>query len=124
MRIVLFHCRRAFGYLPCPQFNLGESMLKHFALLAALFALSFCTFARAEEEEESVHVYRLLQPSVASIRNIEGSGTGVLLDNKGLIITNAHVLASPFPYTVEIEEAGSTHPVKFPHTHIIGFHPT
>src|SRR5205814_6457462 len=54
---------------------------------------------------------------------IEGGGTGIILSSDGLILTNAHVLASPFPMTVDVD-SGDGKPISFKKNRVAGFHPT
>ena len=100
-----------------------------FPLRAIFFAA--CSFAficpvRAEQEEEAVRIYRQLRPSVVSISNAEGSGTGIILRPDGLILTNAQVVSSPLPYTVTVETgpADNTRRVTYAHVDVVGYHPT
>ena len=83
----------------------------------------------AAAEEEAVRVFRLLRPSMVSLKNGEGFGTGVVVDATGLVLTNAHVAMSPLPFTAEVEAppgpdgqpAGPE--VTFERIEIAGFHP-
>ncbi len=96
---------------------------KRFVLV---MALALFVVARAGgEEEEAVKVYRDVAPSVVSLENDEGSGTGVLLDRTGLILTNAHVVASPMPLRckVEIKSGDKVETVAYKRVKILGFHP-
>jgi Tfp pilus assembly protein PilF len=79
-----------------------------------------------EEEEEAVRVFRTLKPSVVSLRNGEGSGTGIVLDASGAILTNAHVVSSPLRFTAELESGGAPAggTVTFQKVEVVGFHPT
>ena len=63
-------------------------------LVAGVLFCSSTLLVRADEED-AVRVYKQLRPSVVSLQNAEGSGTGVLLNADGLILTNAHVVTSP-----------------------------
>jgi hypothetical protein len=80
---------------------------------------------RAEAEEEAVRVYRDVQESVVGLQNAEGSGTGILLDSFGTILTNAHVVVSPLPFTctVDVTEDGKKRSVRFERVKVIGFDP-
>ena len=63
---------------------------------------------------------------MVSLSNIEGNGTGILIDDHGLILTNAHVIASPLPYTcvMDIKDGAEKQSVTFPKVKIVGIHPT
>src|SRR4051794_40288913 len=78
-------------------------------LLAAV-ALTSAALPRitsaADEEEDAVKVYKQLKPSVVSLKCAEGSGTGVVIDASGLILTNAHVVSSPTIYEVRLDVDG------------------
>ena len=98
------------------------STLNCFAL--ALLALS-PAIVRAEAEEEAVGVYRHVQESVVGLKNAECSGTGIILDSKGMILTNAHVAVSPMPFecTVDTIDAGKKKQVTFKKVEVVGFDP-
>ncbi len=70
-------------------------------------------------------VYETVSPSVVGLSNLEGSGTGVLLDSSGLILTNAHVVSSPMPYkcVVDIRRGNTTKTVTFKKVRRLGRHP-
>jgi putative serine protease PepD len=55
-------------------------------------------------------VVRQVLPSVVLIRTSEGLGSGVVLDNKGNIVTNAHVAGNAKEFQVQV--AGDTAPRK------------
>ena len=85
----------------------------------------FIEIQSASAQEEAVEVFQTVSPSVVSLQNIEGSGTGVILDKKGLILTNAHVIVSPFPFTctVEVNKNGRSRQVTFKKVRVLGVHP-
>jgi hypothetical protein len=80
---------------------------------------------RAEAEEEAVRVYRDVQGSVVGLKNAECSGTGIILDSKGTILTNAHVAVSPLPFecTVDVIDGGKKRQVTFKKVEVVGFDP-
>jgi len=84
-----------------------------------------CGFHARAEEEEAVKVYRAVSPAVVSLSNVEGSGTGVIVGADGLILTNAHVVTSPLPFsaTVDVMEGGKTREVTFKKVEVVGYHP-
>lgn len=57
----------------------------------------------AAEEEESQRVFRTVAPSVVVVENAEASASGLVVDGSGLVLTSAHLLASPLPLCVKIE---------------------
>ena len=47
-----------------------------------------------------VNVYKKVSPSVVQIQTSEGLGSGIVLDGKGDIVTNAHVVGTSTTFTV------------------------
>ena len=76
--------------------------MRNLAWLVSGLLVCSCAIARADEED-AVRVFKQLRPAVVSLENAEGSGTGILLNADGLILTNAHVVTSPLPFTVKID---------------------
>ena len=89
--------------------------------LTALLLAALPTVARAGDDD-AVHVYKQLKSSVVSLENLEGSGTGILVGTDGLILTNAHVVASPLPFTVKVQPPTGDE-VTFHNVRIVGYHP-
>ncbi|NJN85485.1 MAG: trypsin-like serine protease [Leptolyngbyaceae cyanobacterium SL_7_1] len=56
------------------------------------------------EEEVNVRVYQTASPAVVSIRAEEGTGSGTLLNNDGLVLTNAHVVQGSQTVTVVLAD--------------------
>src|SRR5262249_29714364 len=52
-------------------------------------------------------IYASASPAVVSIRTGEGSGTGFLIDDKGTLVTNAHVVADNKSVTVRFGANGA-----------------
>src|SRR5947207_12944392 len=76
-------------------------------------------------QDQNARVDQKLQPSVVAIRNSEGHGSGMILDAKGLILTNAHVVCSPLPFHVQAlgTVAGQTRSLTFENVSFLGVHP-
>ncbi|MEA2467370.1 MAG: hypothetical protein QOJ57_1496 [Thermoleophilaceae bacterium] len=60
-------------------------------------------------EEQFVRVVRAVSPKVVQIQSSTGLGSGVVYDNRGNIVTNAHVVASTRQFTVTLS-GGEQHP--------------
>jgi tetratricopeptide (TPR) repeat protein len=74
----------------------------------------------AAQDAEFRKLTEILSPSVVAVRNQEGYGSGVILDENGLILTNAHVILSPTPISVEVQGA----PGPFQRVTLVGVHPS
>jgi tetratricopeptide (TPR) repeat protein len=87
-------------------------------------AVTLASYAAAEET--AVEVFKKVQGSVVALSNLEGSGTGIILDKTGLILTNAHVVNSPLPYKCKVDvikRGGKSVTVTFKRVVILGVHP-
>lgn len=62
--------------------------------LFGLTSFAFC--------DDATELFKKLEPSVVSITDAEGGGSGVVLTADGLILTNYHVVSSPLARTVEV----------------------
>ncbi len=81
------------------------------------------TFA---QEEVGPKVYKTVSPSVAFLKSLEGFGTGFVLEETGLILTNAHVITSPLPYQMRVDVKyadGRIAPMIFKKVKIESIHP-
>jgi len=89
------------------------------ALALALLPLLSRSLAAQDNPEE------ILKPSVVAIRNDECAGSGMFLDDSGLILTNAHVACSPLPYRVHALATVNrvVKEVVFRKVSVLGFHP-
>lgn len=75
-------------------------------------------------QAEARKVGELVSPSVVAVRNLECHGSGMILDETGLVLTNAHVAASPLAFWVEVEGGKGGKPVEFRRVTLAGVHPT
>src|SRR3954447_6349473 len=57
-------------------------------------------------ETHAAAIYAAASPAVVSIRTGSGSGTGFLIDGKGTIVTNAHVVDTSKEVEVHFGESG------------------
>ena len=67
-------------------------------LTAGLLAFAVPSAVLFGQQTGAQKAFKRVAPSVVSLENEEGSGTGIVLDKNGLILTNAHVVASPIPF--------------------------
>jgi tetratricopeptide (TPR) repeat protein len=64
--------------------------------------------------------------SVVGLKNSQGYGSGMVLDEQGTILTNAHVIVSPLPFRVEavVRDKDRFRRVEFSKMVLIGVHPS
>lgn len=95
-------------------------------LLRILSVLILCPLPAAAQEAERRALLDKVGPSVVALRTAEGHGSGLILDEQGTILTNAHVIVSPLPMRVEAEvrENGALRNAVFTKVVLIGVHPT
>jgi tetratricopeptide (TPR) repeat protein len=95
------------------------------AILAGFAASHGANTASAQKTPRQI--FEEVSPSVVSITDTGGgSGTGVVLDNSGLILTNEHVINSGGAVicTVDVRKRnGRVEPVTFNDVKIVGVHP-
>ncbi|MEM7395530.1 MAG: serine protease, partial [Verrucomicrobiota bacterium] len=69
-----------------------NSMIQYACRIAGLAALTvFASPAAAASSAEAV--FKKVAPSLVSIVDVEGSGTGIVLNKKGLVLSNHHVVS-------------------------------
>ena len=72
---------------------------------ATIGTLAACLMAlhtnRAAAEADASAIFASLEPSLVAVTNAEGGGSGVVLSESGLILTNFHVANTPLPLSVE-----------------------
>jgi len=114
------------------EFDSGRAVLPArrsvFPLCATILLLVMAAvpaIVRADDLDEGQKIFNAMKPYTVSIYNSEGSGTGVLLNTDGLILTCAHVVTSPIPYQVKVDVGTPDEPkvVIFKKIQIIGYHP-
>ncbi len=53
------------------------------------------------QQMDARKMFQALEPSVVMIADVEGGGSGIVLSEDGLVLTNFHVANTPLPQTVE-----------------------
>ncbi len=97
-----------------------------FAVGLSILLVSLVTsFAWSAEEEEAVVVFDRVSPSIVGIESVASSGTGILLDAKGTILTNAHVVALQLPLKclIDVRKGTNYETHTFQKVQVIGIHP-
>jgi S1-C subfamily serine protease len=80
-----------------------------FALAGLTFGTPAIVYAVDQEEATTINVYDRASKAVVSIRNYGGSGAGAIVDPRGLIITNNHVVRGARRVQVQTAD-GRTYP--------------
>jgi tetratricopeptide (TPR) repeat protein len=97
---------------------------------SSIFILGLCLLlpARllAQAGEEAVRVFTKVGPSVVALESVASSGTGIIIDKTGHILTNAHVVALPlgFKCLIDVKRGGKNETVTFHNVKVLGVHPT
>ena len=75
-------------------------------------------------DEQAVNVFDRVEGSVVELRNALGSGTGIVLNREGLILTNAHVIASQlhFRCLASLEQNGVRKTYVYQKVQVLGVH--
>jgi len=91
-------------------------------MVLALFAVSPAAIRAADASR----LFESIEPSVVLITSEEGGGSGVVITEDGLILTNFHVANTPLPMTVEALVTGPGGRVRkqFPNIRLQKVHPT
>lgn len=109
-------CNEVFlsGVLPMPR-----------AVLVGTVASILLLATAGRAAEEAVQVFERIQDSVVELRNVMGGGTGIILNQDGLVLTNAHVVASPLRMecVASVEINSHRKDVVFDEVEILGVHP-
>ncbi len=77
--------------------------------------------------QDAKSVYDRVAPSIVTLDNPETSGTGIIIRQNGLILTNAHVVLSPLKYHVRLDArniGGEKKTYTYKKVKILGTHPT
>jgi len=75
----------------------GISTIATFPLVAPLPV-------QAQDEDTNIRVYKLASPAVVSIQSRSGTGSGSIIDPKGLVLTNAHVVRGATTVNVTLSD--------------------
>ncbi len=105
-------------------------MIRAVRVTLLLVAVGCSLSAAARAESPGTKVFREMRYAVVGLENPEGSGTGMLVSEDGYILTNAHVVASPLPFTCKVDvplakpkDGKDYETVEYKHVKIVGFHP-
>jgi len=92
-------------------------MFYYIVLVAALFSCSLQAVTTSE-------LFEKVSPSVVLIDSEEGSGSGVVLTEKGKILTNLHVVNTPLPLSVilRVKSGGKTVEKEFNKIKLVKVH--
>ncbi len=105
---------------------MGQRFPTACAVFALLMALrSAAAQDSAGREEEPVRIFRQVSPSVVELTSVSSHGTGILLNDEGLILTNAHVVVSPVPFRAkaDIQTGSGIETAEFSNVQIVAMHP-
>lgn len=91
-----------------------------------LFACVSAASIGGAAEEEAVQVFNRVKGCVVGIESVANNGTGILIDAKGLVLTNAHVVAAPLRYKclVDVAVNGDEETKVFQKVKVVSVHPT
>ena len=83
-----------------------KTTASHSSAPAALPASTGAPIKPNTKQTQAGAIYARAAPAVVSIRTGSGSGTGFLIDTKGTLVTNAHVVAGADQVTVRFGDTG------------------
>ncbi|MEL6325966.1 MAG: trypsin-like peptidase domain-containing protein [Cyanobacteria bacterium J06626_23] len=86
---------------------LGVSMIEGASLPSALPLGIQAVQAQNYDEETSIRVYQQASPAVVSIDAGDGTGSGSIITDDGLVLTNAHVVGDVRTVTVQLSDGRS-----------------
>jgi S1-C subfamily serine protease len=94
-------------------------------LLGTLLILPLLSLHALGQSAERQRMMEKVGHCVVALRTAESHGSGMILDEQGTILTNAHVIVDPLPMRVEVQlmENGSLRPAVFSKVMLIGVHP-
>lgn len=72
-------------------------------MIGAVGVSSYITqpaYAQESDEQVNIRVYKIASPAVVSIKAGKATGSGTIIDAKGLVLTNAHVVRGTTTVTV------------------------
>lgn len=72
------------------------------------------------QDTERSRVFEIAKPSVVALRSPDGHGSGLILDEAGLILTNAHVMTGAEAYTCDVD---NPHRLTYRSVTLVGVHP-
>ncbi len=93
--------------------------------ISSVWLAWLCSIAAANgQQEEAVTVFQATSASVVRLHNVANTGTGVVLNRQGVILTNAHVISSPlsFKCTVDVMKGSERQTVVFERVEIVKVH--
>lgn len=84
--------------------NQFSSQLVPSQLVSSQLVADNAAYAQQSEEQTSIQVYQSASPAVVSIRTNNSAGSGSIIDSRGLVLTNAHVVNSARRVTVILSD--------------------
>lgn len=78
--------------------------LTAFAMACGLTAMLAVAMTRTAPAQDAEVIFEKFSPSVVQLKSPDSEGSGIIIKNSGLILTNLHVAASGIPMTVSISD--------------------
>ncbi len=96
--------------------------IRNLTVLAACGCV-MCVASSVYAQEDAVDMYERVQGAVVLLDSLDS--TGMIINEEGLILTNAHVMASPmrFRCIVDVNTGDEYEAVTFQELRVVGFHP-